>query len=186
MIVVGVDEAGRGSLVGSVVAGAVILPDDFYCLGLTDSKKLSEKKRNILYCLITEKCQWATGEASSLEIDKINILQATMLAMRRAVENLGVQFDQVLVDGNYCPDLDNCIAIVKGDLTEAVISAASIIAKVTRDRQMIKLDIYYPKYGFAKHKGYGTKQHLNALEKFGAIKSQHRYSFHPVKNLFHH
>jgi ribonuclease HII len=183
VIIVGVDEVGRGCLVGNVVAGAVILPDDFYLPRLTDSKKLSEKKREILYIQITKECQWAVGESSANEIDKINILQATMLAMKRAVGNLNMQFDQVLVDGNRCPELNNCTAIVKGDLTEPVISAASIIAKVSRDRQMVELDMYYPEYGFAKHKGYGTKQHLSALEKFGAIKNQHRYSFTPVKNL---
>lgn len=185
MIIVGVDEVGRGCLVGNVVAGAVILPDDFYLPGLTDSKKLSAKKREILYAQITKECQWALGESSASEIDKINILQATMLAMKRAVEALNMQFDQVLVDGNCCPNLNNCTAIVKGDLIEPVISAASIIAKVSRDRQMVALDECYPEYGFAKHKGYGTKQHLSALEKFGAIKNQHRYSFAPVKNLSH-
>jgi ribonuclease HII len=118
MIIVGVDEVGRGCLVGNVVAGAVILPDDFYLPRLTDSKKLSAKKREILYAQITKQCQWALGESSASEIDNINILQATMLAMKRAVEALNVQFDQVLVDGNCCPELNNCTAIVKGDLIE--------------------------------------------------------------------
>ncbi len=183
MIIVGVDEAGRGPLVGSVVAGAVILPSQFNLPELTDSKKLTEKKREMLYELITQQCQWAVGEASVQEIDEINILQATMLAMKRAVEGLKVKYDQVLVDGNRCPEVDNCTAIVKGDLTEPAISAASIIAKVTRDRQMIELDIKYPEYGFAKHKGYGTKVHLEALEKFGIIKGQHRTSFAPIRRL---
>ncbi|SHN93407.1 Ribonuclease HII [Bathymodiolus heckerae thiotrophic gill symbiont] len=183
MIIVGVDEAGRGPLVGSVVAGAVILPTDFNLPELTDSKKLSEKKRNILYHLITDQCQWSVGEASAQEIDEINILQATMLAMQRAVESLNVKYDQVLVDGNRCPDLCNCTAIVKGDLTEPVISAASIIAKVTRDRQMIELDKKYPQYGFAKHKGYGTKVHLEALQQYGAIEGEHRFSFAPVNRV---
>ncbi|SMM99877.1 Ribonuclease HII [uncultured Candidatus Thioglobus sp.] len=183
MIIIGVDEVGRGCLVGNVVAGVVILPEDFHLPELTDSKKLSEKKRERLYTLITEQCQWAVGEANASEIDKINILQATMLAMQRAVKNLGVAYDKVLVDGNKCPDLKNCIAIIKGDLTEPVISAASIIAKVTRDRQMVELDAQYPQYGFSQHKGYGTKQHLAALKEFGTIKNQHRYSFSPVKNL---
>lgn len=182
MIIVGVDEVGRGCLAGNVVASAVILPNDFDLPGLTDSKKLSEKKRKVLYALITNQCQWAAGEASAIEIDKINILQATMLAMSRAVERLNVKYDQVLVDGNCCPDLDNCRTIIKGDLTEPVISAASIIAKVTRDRQMVELDKLYPMYGFAKHKGYGTKAHIEALIKFNAI-NEHRYSFTPVKNL---
>ncbi len=183
MIIVGVDEAGRGPLVGSVVAGAVILPNDFDLPELTDSKKLSEKKRDTLYALITQQCQWAVGESSPQEIDEINILQATMLAMKRAVENLNIQYNQVLVDGNRCPELENCQSIIKGDLTEPVISAASIIAKVTRDRQMIALDRRYPEYGFAKHKGYGTKVHLDALKVYGAIEQQHRFSFAPIKRL---
>ena len=183
MIIVGVDEAGRGPLVGSVVAGAVILPNDFDLPELTDSKKLSEKKRNTLYALITRQCRWSVGESTPQEIDEINILQATMLAMKRAVENLNIKYDQVLVDGNRCPELENCQSIVKGDLIEPVISAASIIAKVTRDRQMIELDEQYPEYGFAKHKGYGTKAHLEALAEFGVIKHQYRYSFAPVKRM---
>jgi ribonuclease HII len=183
VIVVGVDEAGRGPLVGSVVAGAVVLPSSFDLPELTDSKKLSEKKREALYVLITQQCQWAVGQSSAQEIDEINILQATMLAMKRAVENLGLKYDKVLVDGNRCPDLQHCTAIVKGDLTEPVISAASIIAKVTRDRQMQVLDQRYPQYGFAKHKGYGTKIHLAALKQHGAIESEHRFSFAPIKRL---
>ncbi|SMN12060.1 Ribonuclease HII [uncultured Candidatus Thioglobus sp.] len=185
MIIIGVDEVGRGCLVGNVVAGVVILPKDFYLPELTDSKKLSEKKRETLYALITEQCQWAVGEVNATEIDEINILQATMLAMKQAVKKLGVEYDKVLVDGNRCPELENCQAIIKGDLSEPVISAASIIAKVTRDRQMLELDAQYPKYGFAQHKGYGTQQHLTALKEFGAIKGQHRYSFSPVRNLSH-
>jgi len=181
LIIIGVDEAGRGPLVGSVVAGAVILPNDFDLPELTDSKKLSEKKRDTLYTLITQQCQWAVGESSPQEIDEINILQATMLAMQRAVENLNIKYDQVLVDGNRCPELENCTAIIKGDLSEPVISAASIIAKVTRDRQMIELDKQYPEYGFAQHKGYGTKVHLEALKTYGAIKQQHRFSFAPIR-----
>lgn len=181
MIIIGVDEAGRGSLVGSVVAGAVILPKGFVAPGLTDSKKLSPNKREALYALITQRCQWAVGEASAQEIDAINILQATLLAMRRAVENLGAKHDQVWVDGKHCPEIKNCVAIIKGDLTELVISGASIIAKVTRDRQMLALDKAYPEYGFAKHKGYGTQAHMAALTKFGAIDGQHRYSFAPIR-----
>ena len=183
MIIVGVDEAGRGPLVGSVVAGAVILPNDFNLPELTDSKKLTEKKRDTLYDLITQQCQWAIGESSAEEIDEINILQATMLAMKRAVEGLDIKYDQVLVDGNRCPDLYNCSAIIKGDLSEPAISAASIIAKVTRDRQMYELDKVYPQYGFAQHKGYGTKVHLQALEEYGVIKNQHRVSFSPVSKM---
>ena len=183
MIIIGVDEAGRGPLVGSVVAGAVVLPDYFELPELTDSKKLSEKKRETLYALITEQCQWAVGESSAKEVDEINILQATMQAMRRAIESLNLKYDQVLVDGNRCPDVDNCTAIVKGDLSEPAISAASIIAKVTRDRQMLELDKQYPQYGFAQHKGYGTKKHLAALKQHGVIQGQHRESFAPIKRL---
>jgi len=173
--IIGVDEAGRGPLVGNVVAAAVIFPVNFHIDGLTDSKKLTEKKREDFYLKITNQCFWSVGEASSIEIDQINILQATMLAMKRAINNLQHQLlsqnkddiFRVLVDGNRCPDVDNCSAIVKGDLTELVISAASVIAKVTRDRQMQELDLRFPEYGFKKHKGYGTKEHLIALSRHG-------------------
>ena len=189
--VIGVDEAGRGPLAGAVVAAAVILPGRFQIEGLTDSKKLSEKKRNALYQQITEHCHWAVGEASSSEIDELNILQATMLAMRRAIINLEKDYlahyesinYRVLVDGNCCPDVPNCKPIIKGDLTVPVISAASIIAKVSRDRQMQDFDTRYPEYGFAKHKGYGTKEHLLALSKYGALEGVHRYSFAPVRGI---
>ena len=188
---IGVDEAGRGSIVGSVVAAAVILPSNFHLYGLTDSKKLSEKKRDSLYQQITEQCDWSVAEASSIEIDKINILEATMLAMKRAINKLQDQLlrsgeesiFKVLVDGNRSPDVQNCLAIVKGDLIEPVISAASIIAKVVRDRQMKELDSKYPQYGFAQHKGYGTTEHLMALSKYGPIAGIHRYTFAPIKNL---
>jgi len=189
--IIGVDEAGRGPLVGNVVAAAVIFPVNFHIDGLTDSKKLTEKKREDFYLKITNQCFWSVGEASSIEIDQINILQATMLAMKRAINNLQRQLlsqnkdeiFRVLVDGNRCPDIDNCIAIVKGDLTEPVISAASVIAKVTRDRQMQELDLRFPEYGFKKHKGYGTKEHLIALSKHGPIDGHHRSTFAPIKNL---
>ena len=188
---IGVDEAGRGPLVGSVVAAAVILPPDFHLYGLTDSKKLSEKKRDSLYQQITNQCDWSVAEASSIEIDKINILEATMLAMKRAINKLQDELlrsgeesiFKVLVDGNRSPDVPNCLAIVKGDLIEPVISAASIIAKVVRDRQMKELDSKYPQYGFAQHKGYGTTEHLMALSKYGPIAGIHRYTFAPIKNL---
>ena len=189
--IIGVDEAGRGPLAGAVVAAAVILPGRFQIEGLTDSKKLSEKKRNALYQQITEHCHWSVGEASSIEIDELNILQATMLAMRRAIINLEKDYlahyestsYKVLVDGNCCPDVPNCKPIIKGDLTVPVISAASIIAKVSRDRQMQDFDTRYPEYGFAKHKGYGTKEHLLALSKYGALEGVHRYSFAPVRDI---
>ena len=189
MLVIGVDEAGRGPLVGTVVAAAVAFPPDFRIDGLTDSKKLSEKKREALYNQITRECYWSFAQSNSNEIDQINILEATMLAMKKAVEQLMLLLEDnsqtisVLVDGNRCPDIENCRAIIKGDLTEPVISAASIIAKVTRDRQMIALDQEYPEYGFAKHKGYGTRAHLEALANFGPIQGQHRFTFAPVKKL---
>jgi len=188
---IGVDEAGRGPLVGSVVAAAVILPPDFHLYGLTDSKKLSEKKRDSLYQQITDQCNWSVAEASSIEIDQINILQATMLAMKRAIIDLQEEYSKyrgktifnVMVDGNHCPDIANCIAIVKGDLSEPTISAASIIAKVTRDRQMRELDSQYPQYGFAQHKGYGTRKHILALSKYGPIQGIHRHTFSPIKEF---
>ena len=189
MLVIGVDEAGRGPLVGSVVAAAVAFPPDFRIDGLTDSKKLSEKKREALYNQITRECYWSFAQSNSNEIDQINILEATMLAMKKAVEQLMLLLEDnsqtisVLVDGNRCPDIENCRAIIKGDLTEPVISAASIIAKVTRDRQVLALDQEYPEYGFAKHKGYGTRAHLEALANFGPIQGQHRFTFAPVKKL---
>tara|TARA_Y100001949_G_scaffold133602_1_gene115132 strand:+ start:313 stop:921 length:609 start_codon:yes stop_codon:yes gene_type:complete len=187
--IIGVDEAGRGSLVGNVVAAAVILPTKFQLSGLTDSKKLSVKKRDLFYQQITELCDWSVGEASSIEIDQMNILQATMLAMKRAIINLQEEYSEyrgktifnVMVDGNRCPDVPNCIAIIKGDLSEPAISAASVIAKVTRDRQMIELDVQYPQYGFAQHKGYGTRKHLIALSEYGSIRGIHRHSFSPIQ-----
>ena len=189
MLVIGVDEAGRGPLVGNVVAAAVAFPTGFSIDGLTDSKKLSENKREELYKQITGSCYWCWSHASSDEIDKFNILEATMLAMTRAIKQLKIEIGnsndliEVLIDGNRCPDIENCRAIVKGDLTEPVISAASVIAKVTRDRQMMDLDQAYPEYGFARHKGYGTKAHLEALEDFGPIEGQHRFTFGPVRKL---
>jgi len=188
---IGVDEAGRGSLVGSVVAAAVVLPSDFHISGLTDSKKLSEKKRDALYRQITQQCEWSVSEASSIEIDQFNVLQATMLAMKRAIIDLQEEYAKkknqvvfnVVVDGNLCPDVPNCITIVKGDLSEPTISAASIIAKVTRDSQMRELDKQYPQYGFAQHKGYGTREHFIALSKYGPIKGIHRHSFSPIKEF---
>jgi ribonuclease HII len=188
---IGVDEAGRGPLAGSVVAAAVAFPADFYLEGLTDSKKLTEKKREDLYAQITEQCHWSVAESSSIEIDEINILKATLLAMKGSINKLHNEFSsshhenifRVLVDGNQCPDVPNCLAIVKGDLIEPVISAASIIAKVTRDRQMKELDLKYPDYGFSRHKGYGTKEHLIALSKYGPIKGIHRHTFAPINNF---
>lgn len=183
MFVAGVDEAGRGPLVGSVVAAAVILDPNNPIEGLNDSKKLTEKKREKLFAEIQEKAlAWSIAEASHVEIDEFNILQATFLAMRRAVEALATQPAKVIVDGNQIPKGINipCEAIVGGDATHAEISAASILAKVTRDRQMKALDLEYPNYGFAKHKGYPTKAHFEAIATHGVI-DEHRRSYGPVK-----
>ena len=184
----GVDEAGRGPLVGAVVAGAVVLDPNNPIEGLKDSKKLTAARREYLYEQIKEKAKaWGVGEASSAEIDQINILQATMLAMRRAIEDLttrlGTWPDKALIDGNRCPELPIAAeAIIKGDAKEPAISAASIIAKVTRDRQMISLHERHPEYGFAKHMGYPTEAHFAALKQFGACE-QHRRSFSPVRKV---
>ncbi len=167
--VCGVDEAGRGPLCGPVVAGACILPPDFDCTGLDDSKKLSEKKREALYETITQNAvAWAVGMASPAEIDEINILNASMLAMRRAIEGLCVTADFALVDGNVVRNLPvPAKAVIKGDAKVASIAAASILAKVTRDRLLVELDRQYPEYGLAKHKGYPTKEHREAVKTFG-------------------
>ena len=183
MKIAGVDEAGRGPLVGTVVAAAVILDPNNPIAGLNDSKKLSEKKREKLFIEIQEKAlAWAIAEASPAEIDELNILQASLLAMRRAVEALQLQPDQVLVDGNKIPQGLNmpCEAVVGGDALHAEISAASILAKVTRDRQMLELDQKFPQFGFAKHKGYPTKAHFEAIALHG-VTAEHRRSFGPVR-----
>lgn len=186
--VCGVDEAGRGPLVGAVVAGAVVLDPNNPIEGLKDSKKLTAARREYLYEQIMEKAKaWGVGEASPLEIDRINILQATMLAMRRAIEDLttrlGAWPDKALIDGNRCPELPiSAEAIVRGDTKEPVISAASIVAKVTRDRQMLLLHERHPEYGFAQHMGYPTEAHFAALKQYGAC-DQHRRSFSPVRKV---
>ncbi|MBE5147621.1 ribonuclease HII [Vibrio parahaemolyticus] len=181
-LIAGVDEVGRGPLVGDVVTAAVILDPNNPIEGLNDSKKLSEKKRLALLPEIKEKAlAWAVGRCSPEEIDELNILQATMVAMQRAIAGLKVQPDLVLIDGNRCPELPmDSQAVVKGDLRVAEISAASIIAKVVRDQEMEDLDKQYPQFGFAKHKGYPTKAHFEAIEQHGVI-SEHRKSFKPVK-----
>jgi ribonuclease HII len=184
----GVDEAGRGPLAGSVVAGAVVLDPNKPIEGLKDSKKLSASRREFLFEQIQLKSKaWGLGEASPAEIDQINILQATMLAMRRAIEDLTTRLgswpDKALIDGNRCPELPiSSEAIVKGDAKEPAISAASILAKVTRDRQMIELHKRFPQYGFAQHMGYPTEMHFAALKEFGAC-DEHRRSFSPVRNV---
>lgn len=181
-LIAGVDEVGRGPLVGDVVAAAVILDPNNPILGLTDSKKLSEKKRERLAIEIKEKAlAYFVGRANPSEIDQINILHASLLAMHRAVEGLSISPDWVRVDGNRCPDWHYpSEAVVKGDLLHAEISAASIIAKVTRDHEMYVLDKKYPAYGFAKHKGYPTQAHFQALSELGPI-DEHRMSFKPVQ-----
>lgn len=180
--VAGVDEAGRGALVGNVVAAAVILPAQFNLPGLTDSKKLSARQREALFDAITAQAlAWYAAAASPAEIDAMNIHHATLLAMRRAVEGLAISPQSVLVDGKFTPELAMpARAIVGGDASEACIAAASIIAKVTRDRQMAELEARFPGYGFAVHKGYGTKAHLAALARLGAM-PEHRRSYAPVR-----
>lgn len=180
--VAGVDEAGRGALVGNVVAAAVILPAQFDLPGLTDSKKLSARQREALFDAITAQAlAWCAAAASPAEIDAMNIHHATLLAMRRAVEGLAISPQSVLVDGKFTPELAMpARAIVGGDASEACIAAASIIAKVTRDRQMAELEARFPGYGFAAHKGYGTKAHLAALARLGAT-PEHRRSYAPVR-----
>ncbi|MBP3413369.1 MAG: ribonuclease HII [Oscillospiraceae bacterium] len=178
-LVCGVDEAGRGPLAGPVCAAAVILPADLEIEGLNDSKKLTEKKREALYDVIVENAvSYGIAMATEQEIDEINILQATFLAMKRAVEAMSVQPDFVLIDGNREPDLGELPlkTIVKGDSRSANIAAASILAKVTRDRYMMQMDELYPQYGFALHKGYGTQKHYAALREFDACPI-HRKSF---------
>lgn len=180
--VAGIDEVGRGPLVGDVVTAAVILDPNNPIEGLNDSKKLSEKKRLALLPEIKEKAlAWSVGRCSPSEIDELNILQATMVAMQRAIAGLKVKPDLALIDGNRCPELPmDSQAVVKGDLRVAEISAASIIAKVVRDQEMEELDKVHPEFGFAKHKGYPTKAHFEAIEKHGVIE-EHRKSFKPVK-----
>ncbi|MEQ1630066.1 MAG: ribonuclease HII [Gallionella sp.] len=184
MLCCGVDEAGRGPLAGPVSAAAVILDPAHPIAGLGDSKKLSEKQRDLLAPLIRERAlAWAVAYASVEEIDELNILQATLLAMRRAVEALQIKPQQVLVDGLYCPDTGiPSQAIVKGDSKVAAISAASILAKTARDGLMHELHEQYPQYGFAIHKGYPTAAHLAALRTHG-VSPMHRTSFKPVRVL---
>ena len=181
-LVAGVDEVGRGPLVGAVVTAAVILAPARPLIGLTASTKLSEKRRLALFDEIQEKAlAWSLGRAEPHEIDELNILHATMLAMQRAVAGLKLAPEYVLIDGNRCPALPvPSMAVVKGDSRVAEISAASIIANVTRDAEMASLDLTYPQYGFAQHKGYPTAFHLEKLAEHGATE-HHRRSFGPVK-----
>lgn len=184
-LIAGVDEVGRGPLIGNVVAAAVILDPAKPISGLTDSKKLSEKKREQLFPLIQENAlAWSIAWATPEEIDELNILHATMLAMQRAVNQLKVVPQFALIDGNRCPPGLPCPseAIVKGDLKEPAISAASILAKVYRDREMAELDKRHPGYGFAQHKGYPTALHMEKLRLLGPL-PEHRRSFRPVAEL---
>jgi ribonuclease HII len=182
-LVAGVDEVGRGPLAGDVVAAAVILGDTVPA-GITDSKKLSEKRRDRIAVDIREfAVSWAIGRASVLEIDELNILQASLLAMHRAVAALHIQPHFVLVDGNRLPRWPyEARAVIGGDASEPAIGAASILAKVQRDAELVALNDQYPGYGFEKHKGYPTREHLQALEELGPTPS-HRTSFGPVKRL---
>jgi len=183
-LIAGVDEAGRGPLAGPVVAAAVILPKNYsFNNELADSKSLSEKRRIELSILIKERAlSWNTAFISSKKIDSVNILQATLLAMKKAVEGLEIKPDKVVIDGISKPDLHvPSTTIIKGDTKHKSIMAASIIAKVTRDEFMKKLDKKFPQYGFLKHKGYPTKLHFNALELYGPCE-QHRASFRPLKD----
>ncbi len=183
-IIAGTDEVGRGPLAGDVVAAAVILGANHGIEGLNDSKKLSEKKRECLYDEIRERAQcWSIARASVEEIDEINILHASMLAMKRAAETLSVQPNYIYVDGNRLPKWSySAEAVVQGDGLIEEISAASILAKVTRDREMKQMDTVYPGYGFAGHKGYPTRVHMEALKRLGPC-AIHRKSFAPVKVL---
>lgn len=183
-LLAGVDESGRGPLAGPVVAAAVILDPENRIEGLADSKTLTPKIRERLALLVQQRTlSWALGRADVEEIDRLNILQATLLAMQRAINSLSLSPRHVMIDGNHCPPLA-CLAtaVVKGDVQVPAISAASILAKVDRDRLMRELDSQYPMYGFAKHKGYPTRSHLAALREHGPCPA-HRRTFAPVKNL---
>ena len=184
MIIAGVDEAGRGPLAGPVIVAAVVLHPDRPINGLDDSKKLNEKRREELFPLIMERSlAWTVIEIGAFEIDRINILQATLLGMKQAVEQLLPPPSLALIDGNRAPQLDCAVrTMVRGDSLEPAISAASILAKVTRDRLMKKLHIQYPDYGFDRHKGYPTADHLARLARYGPCPI-HRRSFAPVRKV---
>ncbi len=180
-LVAGIDEAGRGPLVGPVVASSVILPRGLYIEGLTDSKKLSKKKREIYYKIIYENAiAVGVGIVDAKTIDRINILEASKLAMKKAIEDMKIKADYYLIDAVKLDIKEETLPLIKGDLKSHSISAASIIAKVTRDEMLEKLAIKYPHYGFEKNAGYPTKAHLEAIEKYGII-SEHRKSYGPVK-----
>lgn len=182
-LIVGTDEAGRGCLLGPVFAGAVILPEDFECEFINDSKKLSEKQREKAYKIITENAiAWGVGSCSVEEIDEMNILNASREAMIRAIKNMGHDYDMVLTDCMKMPkESKPVVGLIHGDAKAQCIAAASIIAKVSRDHCCYELDKQYPQYKIAKHKGYGTKVHLEALEEYGPVKGLHRFSYEPVR-----
>ena len=184
IVIAGIDEAGRGPLVGAVLAAAVILPTDLVLPSLTDSKKLSEKKREVLFDQIQQQAiDFGIASATTKAIDQYKILQASLLAMQRAFNKLQTSVDAAWIDGNKAPELNvPTKAIIKGDSLVQAISAASILAKVTRDRQMEALDSKFPEYGFAKHKGYPTAMHLRALEEYGLV-PEHRVTFGPCKRV---
>ena len=182
-LIVGCDEAGRGCLLGDVFAGAVILPKDFKCDLINDSKQLSEKKREEAFLIIKEHAiAWGVGRCTVDEIDKINILNASRLAMERAIEDMNHKFDMIITDAVKMNKYDvPTLALIHGDALASCVAAASIIAKVSRDHYCLELDKQYPEYEIAKHKGYGTKVHLDALEKYGPKKGLHRMTYKPVK-----
>ena len=186
-LIVGVDEAGRGPLAGPVVAAAVILPRAYINIDINDSKQLSKKKREELFDVIKKDAiAYGVGIVDAKTIDEINIYEATKVAMKEAINNLKHSYDLILTDAMKLKGFDvEVIDIIKGDAKALPIAAASIIAKVTRDRMMDDLAKKYPEYGFENHKGYGTKEHLEALNKYGPIKGVHRYSYKPVENSLH-
>ena len=182
-LIAGVDEVGRGPLIGPVVACAVILPVNYHLEGLNDSKKLSEKKRNLFYdILIKDAICYGIGIIDAKKIDEVNIYEATKLAMKEAISKLSVKPEYVLIDAMKL-DLDiPSLSIIKGDAKSESIAAASVIAKVTRDRMMDELDVLYPEYGFKSHKGYPTKKHLEAIKKYGVL-DNYRFTYGPVRDL---
>ena len=184
-LIVGCDEAGRGCLLGDVFAGAVILPQDFQCDLINDSKQLTEKQREEAFIIIKEKAiAWGVGRCTAEEIDEINILNASRLAMERAIEDMNHRFDMIITDAVKMDKYDvPKVALIHGDALSECVAAASIIAKVSRDHYCIELDKKYPQYEIAKHKGYGTKVHMEALEKYGPMKGLHRFSYKPIKKF---
>lgn len=185
-LIVGVDEAGRGPLAGPVYAAAAVFDPSFEDEIIDDSKKLTEKKREALFTLIKEKAlAYGIASVSADEIDKFNIYEATKIAMRKAIDQIGVDYDLIITDAMPLKiEGKNVIPMIKGDAQCMNVAAASILAKVSRDHYMEELDKQYPEYGFAKHKGYGTKAHMEALEKYGPIEHIHRKSFAPVRALY--